>query len=149
MGDFWSGRWESNPTPIAAKLLIPLVQCDWLASNSVQLCSYSLDRFPIRIAHNVTVNLKRGACICRAGVAFGQLSAWHQSRAGALCECDGMRGVHSAESRARPGLSTNGIPRLCLRKVAARCVSQTGSLADSASTAPCTLGGLMGATKSP
>jgi hypothetical protein len=51
-----------------------------------------------------------------------------------------MRGAHSAESRARPGLSTVGIPRLCLRKVAARCVSQTGSLADSASTAPCTLG---------
>ena len=35
-----------------------------MASNSVQLCSYSLDRFPMRIAHNVTVNLKRGACIC-------------------------------------------------------------------------------------
>ena len=59
----WSGRWESNPTPIAAKLLIPLVHRDGLASNSVQLCSYSLDCFPMCIAHNVTVNLKRSACI--------------------------------------------------------------------------------------
>jgi hypothetical protein len=62
--NFWSGRWESNPTPIAAKLLILLVHRDCMASNSVQLRSYSLDRFPMRIAHNVTVNLKRGACIC-------------------------------------------------------------------------------------
>jgi len=52
-----------NPTPIAAKLLIPLVHRDCLASNSVQLRSHPLDRFPMCIAHNVTVNLKRGACI--------------------------------------------------------------------------------------
>jgi hypothetical protein len=50
--------------PIAAKPLIPLVHRGCLASNSVQLRSYSLNRFAMRVAHNVAVNFKCGACVC-------------------------------------------------------------------------------------
>jgi hypothetical protein len=62
--EVWSGRWESNPTPDAAKLLIFLVHRYWLASSSVHLRGYSLDCFPVRVTHNMAVNLKRGARIC-------------------------------------------------------------------------------------
>jgi hypothetical protein len=55
--DLWSGRWESNPAPNAAKSLNLLVHCGRLASNSVQPRSYFLDRFPVRVAYDMPVNL--------------------------------------------------------------------------------------------
>jgi hypothetical protein len=54
---FWSGRWESNPTPNAAKSLNLLVHSGRLASNSVQPRSYFLDRFPVRVTYDMPVNL--------------------------------------------------------------------------------------------
>jgi DNA invertase Pin-like site-specific DNA recombinase len=58
--DFWSGRWESNPRPVAAKLRIPLIHDGWLASNSVQCCGYFLNGFTMSVAHHVPIDLERG-----------------------------------------------------------------------------------------
>jgi hypothetical protein len=65
--DFWSGRWESNPTPNAAKSLIPLIYNSGLASNSVQFQfrRYFFDSFPMRVSDDMPVNFKRCA---RVGV---------------------------------------------------------------------------------
>ena len=61
--EIWSGRWESNPTPNAAKSLILLVDSGRRASNSVQNRGYFLDRFPMRVSDDMTVNFKRRPCI--------------------------------------------------------------------------------------
>jgi len=53
----WSGRWESNPTPNAAKSLNLLAHCGSLASISVQHRSYFLDRFPVRVTYDMSIDL--------------------------------------------------------------------------------------------
>ena len=58
---FWSGRWESNPTPNATKLLNLLVDCCRLASSSVHNRGYFLNRFAVRISDHMAVNLKSRA----------------------------------------------------------------------------------------
>src|ERR1700722_7173668 len=60
--EFWSGRWESNPRPHAAKRLKMLVNRTARPSNSVQHRRNLLDGLTVRIAYNVTIDLKRRAC---------------------------------------------------------------------------------------
>ena len=55
--DIWSGRWESNPTPNAAKSLNLLVDCGRLASNSVQDRGYFLDRLAVRVTYDMSIDL--------------------------------------------------------------------------------------------
>src|SRR5579863_846830 len=86
----WSGRWESNPTPNAAKSLILLIDCGRRASNSVQNRGYFLDRFPMRVSHDMTVNLKRGAGVGMAELPlhdFGVGSRIEQERSVSVAEC--------------------------------------------------------------
>ena len=72
-----------------------------------------------------------GLCVV---VAAEPPSALLQNREGAPCGNDGMREVHTVESRARRGSPTNGTLQLCWKTEAVRCGLQIGSLADSAST---------------
>jgi hypothetical protein len=64
----WSGRWESNPIPNAARSLIPLIHSGGRASNSLENRAYFLDHFPMRVSHDTPVNFK-----CGAGVGMAKL----------------------------------------------------------------------------
>ena len=61
---FWSGRWESNPTPIAWKLLNvrPFFSRLWNALEHNR--GYFLDGFTVSIPQNVSIDPKSDAGIC-------------------------------------------------------------------------------------
>ncbi len=55
----WSGRWESNPTPNTAKSLNQLADTRRLPSTTVHNRRDPFDSLPLRLTHNVAINLKR------------------------------------------------------------------------------------------
>ena len=92
----WSGRWESNPAPNTAKLLIYLVDSRGLASISVHNRGNLLDCFPVRVPHNMAVNLKRRPRISVAELALSYL------RRGSRVEQEGrVRMAERVESATR------------------------------------------------
>ena len=60
----WSGRWESNPTPIAWKLLNILRFSSLLWNTLEHNRGYFLDSFAVSIAQNVGIDPKSDAGIC-------------------------------------------------------------------------------------
>src|SRR6266702_6532177 len=56
--EFWSGRWESNPTPNTAKLLNRLIYRGRLPSITVHNRRHPLDSFTLCIPYNMPINLK-------------------------------------------------------------------------------------------
>jgi hypothetical protein len=109
-----------DPTPNAAKSLIPLINYSGLAANSVQFQfqRYFFDSFPVRISHNMPINFK--SCT-RIGVTELPLHNFGRSP--------------GVESRARPGSSRGDTQRLCWRMAVSRFELQTGILVGSVSTA--------------
>ena len=62
--DLWSGRWESNPTPIAWKLLNILRFFSRLWNTLEHNRGYFLDGFAVSIPENVGIDPKSDAGIC-------------------------------------------------------------------------------------
>src|SRR5271170_2477552 len=60
----WSGRWESNPTPIAWKLLNILRFHSRLWNTLEHNRGYFLDCFAVSIPENVGIDPKSDAGIC-------------------------------------------------------------------------------------
>lgn len=60
----WSGRWESNPTPIAWKLLNILCFFSRLWNTLEHNRGYFLDGFAVSIPENVGIDPKSDAGIC-------------------------------------------------------------------------------------
>jgi hypothetical protein len=60
----WSGRWESNPTPIAWKLLNILRFFSRLWNTLEHNRGYFLDCFAVSIPENVGIDPKSDAGIC-------------------------------------------------------------------------------------
>src|SRR5205809_8051435 len=56
---FWSGRWESNPSPYTANLLNPFIASTRLGSIRVHNRGYFFDRCAMRIPYDMPVNLQR------------------------------------------------------------------------------------------
>ena len=57
--NFWSGRWESNPSPYTANLLNPFIASTRLGSIRVHNRGYFFDRCAMRIPYDMPVNLQR------------------------------------------------------------------------------------------
>ena len=88
--DLWSGRWESNPRPIAAKALKLLVDGSHFPTIYLQNRGHFLDRLAVRTAHDVPVNLERRACIGVTKLAlsdFGAGTGVEQERRVRMAEC--------------------------------------------------------------
>jgi hypothetical protein len=62
--DLWSGRWESNPTPIAWKLLNVLRFFSRLWNTLEHNRGYFLDGLAVSISQNVGIDPKSDAGIC-------------------------------------------------------------------------------------
>jgi hypothetical protein len=62
--ELWSGRWESNPTPIAWKVLNVLRFFSSLWNTLEHNRGYFLDRFAVSISENVGMDAKSDAGIC-------------------------------------------------------------------------------------
>jgi len=62
--ELWSGRWESNPTPIAWKLLNKLRFFSRLCNTLEHIRGYFLDCFAVSIPENVGIDPKSDAGIC-------------------------------------------------------------------------------------